>query len=212
MAQYQDKKVVILGGTSGMGLATAKKLLDGGARVLVTGRSRAGLDSAKQELGADALVVSSDARSLTDIDALAAQVKAEFGTIDLLFVNAGFSTPAPFANVTEAIYDEMFNLNAKGPFFAVQKFAPLINRGSSIVPPEKAGETDLGALMAKIDFGTGGGMTPSELGGAMHRTDTIDLAVVLKGEVDIAYPGEDGQIQTVTANEGDFFVQNGAFH
>ena len=133
MAQYQAKKVVILGGTSGMGLATAKKLLDGGARVLVTGRSQAGLDSAKQELGTDALVVSSDARSLTDIDALAAQVKAEFGTIDLLFVNAGFSTPAPFANVTEAIYDEMFNLNAKGPFFAVQKFAPLINRGGSVV-------------------------------------------------------------------------------
>lgn len=133
MARYQDKKVVILGGTSGMGLATAKMLLDGGARVLVTGRSQAGLDSAKQELGTDALVVSSDARSLTDIDALAAQVKAEFGTIDLLFVNAGFSTPAPLANVTEAIYDEMFNLNAKGPFFAVQKFAPLINRGGSVV-------------------------------------------------------------------------------
>jgi NAD(P)-dependent dehydrogenase (short-subunit alcohol dehydrogenase family) len=132
-ARYQDKKVVILGGTSGMGLATAKKLLDGGARVLVTGRSQAGLDSAKQELGTDALVVSSDARSLTDIDALAAQVKAEFGAIDLLFVNAGFSTPAPFANVTEAIYDEMFNLNAKGQFFAVQKFAPLINRGGSVV-------------------------------------------------------------------------------
>jgi NAD(P)-dependent dehydrogenase (short-subunit alcohol dehydrogenase family) len=133
MAPFQDKKVVILGGTSGMGLATAKMLLDGGARVLVTGRSQAGLDSAKQELGTGALVVSSDARSLTDIDALAAQVKAEFGTIDLLFVNAGFSTPAPLANVTEAIYDEMFNLNAKGPFFAVQKFAPLINRGGSVV-------------------------------------------------------------------------------
>lgn len=118
MARYQDKKVVILGGTSGMGLATAKMLLDGGARVLVTGRSQAGLDSAKQELGTDAL---------------AAQVKAEFGTIDLLFGNAGFSTPAPLANVTEAIYDEMFNLNAKGPFFAVQKFAPLINRGGSVV-------------------------------------------------------------------------------
>jgi NAD(P)-dependent dehydrogenase (short-subunit alcohol dehydrogenase family) len=133
MVRYQDKKVVILGGTSGMGLAAAKKLLDGGARVLVTGRSQAGLDSAKQELGTNALVVSSDARSLTDIDALAAQVKAEFDTIDLLFVNAGFSTPAPLANVTEAIYDEMFNLNAKGPFFAVQKFAPLINRGGSVV-------------------------------------------------------------------------------
>jgi hypothetical protein len=81
-----------------------------------------------------------------------------------------------------------------------------------VVPPEKAGDTDLGALMAKIDFGTGGGMTQSEHGGAMHRTDTIDLAVVLKGEVDIAYPGEDGQIHTTTAKEGDFFVQNGAFH
>src|ERR1700760_5170461 len=104
MTQYQDKKAVILGGTSGMGLATAKKLLDGGARVLVTGRSQACLDAAKQELGTDALVVSSDARSLTDIDALAAQVKTEFGAIDLLFVNAGFSTPAPLANVTEAVF------------------------------------------------------------------------------------------------------------
>ena len=66
--------------------------------------------------------------------------------------------------------------------------------------------------MAKIDFGTGGGMTPSELGGAMHRTDTVDLAVVLKGELEIAYPGEDGQVQSVTGREGDFFVQNGAFH
>jgi NADP-dependent 3-hydroxy acid dehydrogenase YdfG len=65
--------------------------LDGGARVLVTGRSQAGLDSAKKELGTGALVVSSDARSLTDLDALASQVKAEFDTFDLLFVNAGFS-------------------------------------------------------------------------------------------------------------------------
>ncbi len=81
-----------------------------------------------------------------------------------------------------------------------------------VVPPEKAGATDLGSLMAKIDFGTGGGMTQGEHGGGMHRTDTIDLAVVLKGEVDIAYPGEDGQVHTTTAKEGDFFVQNGAFH
>src|SRR5258708_5671380 len=133
MERYQDKKVVIIGGTSGMGLATAKMLLDGGARVLVTGRSQAGLESAQKELGTGAIVVSSDARSLTDIDALAAQVKTEFDTIDLLFVNAGFSIPTLLANVTEAIYDEMFNLNAKGPFFAVQKLAPLINRGGAVV-------------------------------------------------------------------------------
>jgi NAD(P)-dependent dehydrogenase (short-subunit alcohol dehydrogenase family) len=133
MKRYQDKKVVIIGGTSGMGLATAKKLLDEGARVLVTGRSKAGLESAQKELGMDAIVVSSDARSLTDIDALASRVKTEFDTFDLLFVNAGFSIPTPLESVTEVIYDEMFNLNAKGPFFAVQKLAPLINRGGAVV-------------------------------------------------------------------------------
>ena len=133
MERYQAKRAVIIGGTSGMGLATAKMLLDGGARVLVTGRSQAGLDSAQKELGNGALVVSSDARSLTDVDALAARVKAEFGTFDLLFVNAGFGIFAPFEGTTESIYDEMFNLNAKGPFFAVQKLAPLINRGGAVV-------------------------------------------------------------------------------
>ena len=108
MKRYEGKKVVIIGGTSGMGLATAKMLLDGGARVAVTGRSKEGLESAQKELGNDALVVSSDARSLTDLDALASRVKAEFDTIDLLFANAGFSTRAPLESITEAIYDEMF--------------------------------------------------------------------------------------------------------
>ena len=103
MERYKDKKVVIIGGTSGMGLATAKMLLDGGARVLVTGRSQAGLDSAQKEIGKDAIVVSSDARSLTDIDALASRVKAEFDTFDLLFVNAGFSIRAPLESMTEAV-------------------------------------------------------------------------------------------------------------
>ena len=78
-------------------------------------------------------MVSSDARSLTEIDALASRVKAEFDTFDLLFVNAGFSIRAPLESMTEAVYDEMFNLNAKGPLFAMQKLAPLINRGGSIV-------------------------------------------------------------------------------
>ena len=133
MQRYEAKRAVIIGGTSGMGLATAKMLLDGGARVLVTGRSQAGLDSAQKELGKNAVVVSSDARSLTDIDTLASRVKAEFDTFDLLFANAGFSIPAPLESVTEAVYDEMFNLNAKGPFFAVQKLAPLINRGGAVV-------------------------------------------------------------------------------
>ena len=133
MERYQGKKVVIIGGTSGIGLATAKMLLEGGARVLVTGRSQAGLESAQKELGKGGVVVSSDARSLTDIDALASRAKAEFDIFDLLFVNAGFSAFAPLEHMTESTYDEMFNLNAKGPFFAVQKLAPLITRGGSVV-------------------------------------------------------------------------------
>jgi NAD(P)-dependent dehydrogenase (short-subunit alcohol dehydrogenase family) len=133
MERYQGKTVVIIGGTSGIGLATAKMLVDGGARVLVTGRSQAGLESAQKELGKGGVVVSSDAGSLTDIDALASRVKAEFGTFDLLFVNAAFGLFAPIENTTEAMYDEVFNVNAKGPFFAVKKLAPLIARGGSVV-------------------------------------------------------------------------------
>ncbi len=133
MERYETKRAVIIGGTSGMGLATAKMLLDGGARVLVTGRSQTGLEAAQNELGKNGIVISSDARSLTEIDALASRVKAEFDTFDLLFVNAGFSIRAPLESMTEAVYDEMFNLNAKGPLFAVQKLTPLINRGGSVV-------------------------------------------------------------------------------
>jgi NAD(P)-dependent dehydrogenase (short-subunit alcohol dehydrogenase family) len=133
MERYEAKRAVIIGGTSGIGLATAKMLLDGGARVLVTGRSQAGLDSAQKELGKGAVVVSSDARSLTDINALASRVKAEFDTFDLLFVNAGLGLFAPLENTTETTFDEMFNLNAKGPFFAVKKLAPLMNQGAAVV-------------------------------------------------------------------------------
>jgi NAD(P)-dependent dehydrogenase (short-subunit alcohol dehydrogenase family) len=103
MERYQGKKAVIIGGTSGMGLAAAKMLLDGGSRVLVTGRSQAGLESAQKELGEGAVVVSSDARSLTEIDALSSRVKAELDTFDLLFVNAGFSIRAPLESITEAV-------------------------------------------------------------------------------------------------------------
>ncbi|PQV44424.1 NAD(P)-dependent dehydrogenase (short-subunit alcohol dehydrogenase family) [Paraburkholderia sp. BL21I4N1] len=99
----------------------------------MTGRSQAGLELAQKELGNNAIVAAGDARSLTDIDVLASRVKTEFDTFDLLFVNAGFSIPTPLESVTEAIYDEMFNLNAKGPFFAVQRLAPLVNRGGSVV-------------------------------------------------------------------------------
>lgn len=133
MARYDDKKVVITGGTSGMGLATARFLVDEGARVLVTGRSEETLAAARDELGGDAIVLASDAASLPAIDALADRVAAEFGTVDLLFVNAGATTFAPFEETTEEAYDRLLALNAKGPYFTVQKFAQLMPAGSSVV-------------------------------------------------------------------------------
>ncbi len=133
MGIYEGKTVVITGGTSGIGLATAKLLLGGGARVLVTGRTDKTLDAAREELGVGAIVLKSDASSLPDINALAAMVKESFGTFDVLFVNAGLARFAPLEQTSEAVYDEMLDLNAKGPYFTVQKLAPLMPSGGAIV-------------------------------------------------------------------------------
>ncbi|MDP4097957.1 SDR family oxidoreductase [Paenibacillus sp. P96] len=132
-SKYAGKKVVITGGSSGLGLATAKLLADEGARVLITGRTQAKLDSAREKLGNNAVAVLSDAASLTDIDELADRVKAEFGTIDALFVNAGITRFVPFESMTEEVYDELLTINTKGPYFTVQKLTPLLNAGSGVV-------------------------------------------------------------------------------
>ncbi|WP_410672146.1 SDR family NAD(P)-dependent oxidoreductase [Amycolatopsis sp. cmx-4-68] len=94
MTEYEGKNVVITGGTSGVGFATAKLFVDGGARVLITGRTRATLDSARERLGDSAVAVRADAASLSDVDALVERAKAEFGRVDLLFVNAGVTGAA----------------------------------------------------------------------------------------------------------------------
>jgi NAD(P)-dependent dehydrogenase (short-subunit alcohol dehydrogenase family) len=133
MNRFKGKTALITGGTTGLGLATAKLFIEEGARVIVTGRNPATIKAAQADLGDNAIVVPSDATSLPDMDALATKVKETFGKLDVLFVNAGYGHFMPFEEVTEAVYDEMLNLNAKGPYFIVQKLAPLMPKGSSVV-------------------------------------------------------------------------------
>ena len=133
MRRYEGKRVVITGGTSGIGLATAKMLKEEGARLLLTGQTRAAIESSGETLGSDTIVVESDAASLADIEALAKRVKAEFGALDLLFLNAGITRWVPLDGMTEAVYDEILRANTKGPYFTVKQFAPLMADGSAIV-------------------------------------------------------------------------------
>lgn len=133
MGRYDGKNVVITGGSSGLGLAAARYLVDEGARVMVTGRTSETLVDAAHRLGDRAIAVRSDASSLTDIDTLADRAAAEFGTIDALVVNAGIGSFDAFEDVTERTFDDVFAINAKGPFFTVQKLAPLLAPGSGVV-------------------------------------------------------------------------------
>lgn len=133
MSRFSGKVAVVTGGNSGIGLATAQRLQQEGARVAVSGRSQKTLDEAAKLLGKDALVVQADVSKLPDIDKLYSAVAAKFGKIDILFANAGIAKFFPFANSTEALYDEMFDINAKGAYFTVLKALPHLNDGASII-------------------------------------------------------------------------------
>lgn len=133
MDRLAGKRAVVTGGTTGIGLATAQLFLEEGARVAITGQNPDRLDEARRLLGPDALVVRSDARSVSDAEAMVAEVGRAFGGIDVLFLNAGIAKFAPFGQVTEAFFDEHFDINVKGVLFTVQKADPLLQPGASVV-------------------------------------------------------------------------------
>lgn len=130
---HHDKTAVITGGTSGVGLATARLLVAAGARVIVTGRSQDALDAAAAELGPAVTAVCSDTASTADIDALADLTRRSVDHLDLLFVNAGVTRFVTVEDMTEDVYDEVFAVNARGAYFTVQKLAPLLAGGGAVV-------------------------------------------------------------------------------
>ncbi|XVS66144.1 glucose 1-dehydrogenase [Actinosynnema sp. CA-299493] len=134
-SRFQDKIALVTGGTSGLGLAVARRLLAEGAQVVVTGRDQARLDAAVGELaGGDAvLAVRGDVASLTDLDALTAAIRDRHGRLDVVFANAGVASFQPTGDVTEAEFDRVVGINFKGVFFTIQKTLPLLSDHAAIV-------------------------------------------------------------------------------
>lgn len=129
----QQKIIVITGGTSGIGLACAKLLLQKGYHPIITGRDQERLAAALEQLGPQAEGYCSDTASLQHIDTLVQQIAAKHGQIDGLFINAGIFQSASFETTTEDLFDHTMNINFKGAFFTIQKFLPILKNPASIV-------------------------------------------------------------------------------
>lgn len=127
------KIAVVTGGTSGIGLATAKVFAQAGAKVYITGRRATELDKAVTEIGGTAVGVQADSGKAQDLERLFAQIKTQSGHIDVLFVNAGGGTMLPLGAITEAQYEETFDRNVKGALFTVQGALPLLANGASVI-------------------------------------------------------------------------------
>jgi NAD(P)-dependent dehydrogenase (short-subunit alcohol dehydrogenase family) len=133
MKKLEGKVAVITGGSSGIGLATAKRFVKEGAHVVITGRREKELKEAAASIAGNVSMVVGDVSRLEDLDRLYAVVKEKHSHIDILFANAGAGTIAPLAAATEAHFDQTFDVNVKGLFFTVQKALPLFKDGGSII-------------------------------------------------------------------------------
>jgi NAD(P)-dependent dehydrogenase (short-subunit alcohol dehydrogenase family) len=133
MNRLAGKRALITGGTTGIGLETARHFLSEGARVIITGTNPANLESARKELGSDVLVISSDAANAAAQKDVAETVRKTFGALDILFVNAGMVDMRPIDQIDEAAFDRSFAINLKGPYFLIQALLPLFGNPSSIV-------------------------------------------------------------------------------
>ncbi len=133
MGKLDGKIAVVTGGSTGIGLATAKRLVADGAHVFVTGRRRAELESAVAEIGRNVTALQGDVSKLEDLDRVFTAVKEARGRIDILFVNAGVAESIPLGSVTEEAFDRHFGINVKGALFTAQKALPLMPDGASII-------------------------------------------------------------------------------
>jgi NAD(P)-dependent dehydrogenase (short-subunit alcohol dehydrogenase family) len=133
MPKLDGKVALVTGGTSGIGLAAATALAKEGAYVYITGRRERELASAVQEIGGNAAGMRGDVSNADDLDCLFTRIRDEKGRLDILFANAGIAKYAALGNITEELYDSIFNVNVKGVLFTTQKALPLMPEGASII-------------------------------------------------------------------------------
>src|SRR6202008_2305253 len=133
MGRLTDKNILITGGNSGIGLAAAREFAREGARVAICGLNERALEATKDTLGAGSLAVRADVSNLPDLDTMFATIKREFGHLDGVFVNAGYSEFLLFEDVTEQSFDKVIAVNFKGAYFTIQKALPLLREVSSVV-------------------------------------------------------------------------------
>ncbi|MDX2198752.1 MAG: glucose 1-dehydrogenase [Phycisphaerae bacterium] len=131
--RLDGKIALITGGSSGLGLATAKRFVGEGAQVVVTGRSQADLDNAVVEIGRSTLGVRGDVSNLADLDKLYETIRERYGRLDIVFANAGGGAFVTLGEITEEHFDKYFGINVKGTLFTVQKALPLMTNGGAIV-------------------------------------------------------------------------------
>jgi NAD(P)-dependent dehydrogenase (short-subunit alcohol dehydrogenase family) len=130
---FKDKVVLVTGGSTGIGFATAKQFANEGAKVFITGRRSAALEAAANEIGKGVVGISGDTSRLGDLDALFDEIRKKVGKIDVVFANAGIIDFAPIGEISEEQFDRLFSVNVKGLVFTVQKALPLIPDGGSII-------------------------------------------------------------------------------
>jgi len=133
MGRLEGKIALVTGGSTGIGLATAKEFVSEGAYVFMTGRRESELNAAVKEIGSNVTAVQGDVSKLDDLDRLFAQIKQEKGKLDIVFANAGIAKYAPLGQTSEELFDSIFDINVKGTFFTVQKALPLLSDGGAII-------------------------------------------------------------------------------
>src|SRR5258706_6718832 len=133
LTKLEGKVAVITGSSSGIGLATARRFASEGAYVYITGRRQSELDAAVRQIGKNVTAVQGDVSNLADLDRLYARVKQQHGRLDIVFANAGIGKVTALGDISEAHFDNTFNINVKGLLFTVQKALPLLQDGGSII-------------------------------------------------------------------------------